>query len=145
MTALAVSHHLPIFQHLYSFHHLPCGVPWALECWRHFLPPPQASRLWESICMRNETQNSTTSVGTSRQDFKTLTSWFTFLTHLNIVELVTCDLYNKHVAMQDSQYRDKDSNPPTKPLTQNVSCLQDVQEQRWSRDRGNGQPMTDPK
>ncbi|KRY94069.1 hypothetical protein T11_2973 [Trichinella zimbabwensis] len=30
-------------------------------------------------------------------------------------------------ARQDSQWRDKDSNPPTKPSTQNLSCLQDVQ------------------
>jgi hypothetical protein len=27
---------------------------------------------------------------------------------------------------QDSQWRDKASNPPTKPSTQNVSCLQEV-------------------
>jgi hypothetical protein len=37
---------------------------------------------------------------------------------------------------------DKDSYPPTKPSTQNVSCLQDMQGQRYSRDRRNGQPMT---
>ena len=37
------------------------------------------------------------------------------------------------VARQDSQWKDKDSNPPTKPLTQNVSCLQNVQAQRQSR------------
>jgi hypothetical protein len=38
------------------------------------------------------------------------------------------------VARQHSQWRDEDSIISTKPLTQNVSCLQDVQEQRWSRD-----------
>jgi hypothetical protein len=32
------------------------------------------------------------------------------------------------VARQDSQWKDKDSNPPTKPLTQNKSYLQYVQE-----------------
>ena len=35
---------------------------------------------------------------------------------------------------QVSQLKDKDINPFTKPSTQNVSCLQDVQGQRWSRD-----------
>lgn len=25
----------------------PCSLPWALECWRYFLPPPQASRLMD--------------------------------------------------------------------------------------------------
>lgn len=30
------------------------------------------------------------------QALQGLSLWFTFLTHLNIVELVTCDLYNKN-------------------------------------------------
>jgi hypothetical protein len=45
------------------------------------------------------------------------------------------------VARQASQWRDKD-NPPIKPLTQNVVCLQVVQGQIQSRKGGNGQRMT---
>jgi hypothetical protein len=37
-------------------------------------------------------------------------------------------------AMQDSQQKDKDTNPFTKSLTQNFSCIQEVQGQRWNRD-----------
>jgi hypothetical protein len=41
------------------------------------------------------------------------------------------------VARQDHQWSYQDTSPPTEPLTQNVSCLQEVQEQRWNRDGGN--------
>jgi hypothetical protein len=45
------------------------------------------------------------------------------------------------VARQDFQWKDKDSNPPTKPSTQNVSCLQEVQEQKIEQSLSS-QPMT---
>jgi hypothetical protein len=48
------------------------------------------------------------------------------------------------IARWDSQWRDKDSIPPTKLSTQNVFCLQDLQGQRWTRDKENGQQMTGP-
>lgn len=44
------------------------------------------------------------------------------------------------VSRQDSQRRD----PPTKPLTQDVSCLQDMQGLGWSRDGGNDWPRLSP-
>jgi hypothetical protein len=37
-------------------------------------------------------------------------------------------------ARQDSQWRDKDTNPPIKLSTQNSSCLKEVQGQKWSID-----------
>ena len=42
------------------------------------------------------------------------------------------------IARKDSQWRDKE-NLMKKPSTQNVSFLQGMQEQRWSREGGNGQ------
>lgn len=44
------------------------------------------------------------------------------------------------VSRQDSQRRD----PPTKPLTQDVSCLQNMQGLGWSRDGGNDWPRLSP-
>ena len=38
------------------------------------------------------------------------------------------------VARQDSSGGIRTSTLPQKPLTQNLSCLQEVQGQRWSRD-----------
>ena len=46
--------------------------------------------------------------------------------------------------VRDFQRREGDINPPTKPSTQNLSCLQDVQGSRWSKDWGNNHPMTAP-
>jgi len=37
-----------------------------------------------------------------------------------------------------------DTEQPRKPSTKNLSCLQDVQGERWSRDLGDGQPMSGP-
>ena len=36
------------------------------------------------------------------------------------------------IARQDTQERDKDTNSPTKLSTQNVSCIQEMQGQRWT-------------
>jgi hypothetical protein len=46
-------------------------------------------------------------------------------------------------ARQDSQWRDKDSNPPTNPSIHNVLCLQDVHGQRQSIDGKYGQLMSE--
>jgi hypothetical protein len=46
------------------------------------------------------------------------------------------------VTRQDYQGRVKDTKPPIKPSIQTMPCLQDVQGQGRSRDRGIDQPMT---
>ena len=45
------------------------------------------------------------------------------------------------IAMQDWQWRDKDTNPPTKLLTLNQFCLKEMQGQKLSRAWGNGQTI----
>ena len=46
-----------------------------------------------------------------------------------LAETPSSEDMDPEVAMQDSQWKDKDYNPPIKPSTQNVSCLQHFQGQ----------------
>jgi hypothetical protein len=39
---------------------------------------------------------------------------------------------------------DRDTNPPTKLSTKNLSCLKEMQGKRWSKHRRNGQLITSP-
>ena len=45
---------------------------------------------------------------------------------------------------QGPQQKDGDTNQPSRFVTQNCSCLNEILGQRWSRDWRNGKPMAGP-
>ena len=52
--------------------------------------------------------------------------------------------YPLPVARSEPHWTDKDTNLLPKILTQNMSCLQEIKGESWSRDYWNGHPLTDP-